>query len=177
MARVGGVMLADQANDARLRAFVTLFFDEADFRPDDQAVEGPVENSVAMKIDFTAVQRFDESAIFAGEELCHPAMALRHMFLDLTPHLAGDVFDLPYRSVESLPDRDQSVLALGRVTVCFIDDDFFMPGHCDSKIDLEEITLPVSSLRSTDYDFATRYPTAELFQSFHLSGDLGSNLF
>ena len=30
------------------------------FRADDQAVEGPVENGVAMKIDFTAVRRFDE---------------------------------------------------------------------------------------------------------------------
>ena len=59
---------ADEVDGARLRAFVALFLDEDHFRADDQAVEGPVENGVAMKIDFTAVRRFDKSTIIASEE-------------------------------------------------------------------------------------------------------------
>ena len=62
---------ADEVDGARLRAFVALFLDEDHFRADDQAVEGPVENGVAMKIDFTAVRRFDKSTIIASEELSH----------------------------------------------------------------------------------------------------------
>ena len=137
-------MLADEADGARLRAFVALLLDEDHFRADDQAVEGPVENSVVMKIDFTAVRRFDEAAILASEELGHTAMAFRHVFLDLAARLASDVFDLPHRLVESLPDRAQRVLALGRVAMRLADHDFMMPGNRDAKIDLEESALPVA---------------------------------
>ncbi len=121
--------------------FSPCFLDEADLRADDQAVEGPVENGVAVKVDFTTVRRFDESAIFPGEEFRHAAMVLRHVFLDLTAHVARDVFDLPHRRVESLPDRDQSVLALGRVAMGLADDDVVMLGHGDANIDLEETAL------------------------------------
>ncbi len=68
------MVFADEADGARLRAFVALFLDEDHFRADDQAVEGPVENGVAMKIDFTAVRRFDESTFLASEEFCHTAV-------------------------------------------------------------------------------------------------------
>ncbi len=57
-------MLPDQANGARLRAFDSLFLDEADLRADGQAVEPLAENGVAVKTDFTAFRRFNESTIF-----------------------------------------------------------------------------------------------------------------
>lgn len=69
---------------------------------------------------------FDEAAILASEELGHTAMAFRHVFLDLAARLASDVFDLPHRLVESLPDRHQRVLALGRVAMRLADHDFMM---------------------------------------------------
>ena len=66
-------MLADQSNGARLRAFDALFLDEADLRADGQAIESPAENGVAVKIDLATLRRFNESAIFPGEEFRHPA--------------------------------------------------------------------------------------------------------
>ena len=63
LARLCEVMLADQANGARLRALLAVLLDEADFRTDAQAGEAAVEHSIAMKIDFAAVRRLDEAAI------------------------------------------------------------------------------------------------------------------
>jgi hypothetical protein len=103
-------------------------------------------------------------------------MALRHVFLDLIAHITRDAFDLPHRRVESVSDRDQSVLVLGRVAMGPTDDDVFTLGHCDSNIDLEEIAFPMSGVRPSDHDMTARYPMAELFEALHLLGDLGSNL-
>ena len=69
------------------------------------------------------------------------------MFLDLIAHITLDAFDLPHRRVESVSDRDQSVLVLGRVAMGPTDDDVFTLGHCDLKIDLEEFAFPMAGLR------------------------------
>jgi len=150
------VVFADEADRARLRAFVALFLDEDHFRADDQAVEGPVENGVAMKIDFAAVRRFDESTILASEEFYHTAVFIRHMFFDLTAHVLLSAFDLAYRRVKNFPDRDQRMLALGLVAMRLVDDDLLMLRHCDAKLDLEKIAAPVPGLRPGDDDMTAR---------------------
>jgi hypothetical protein len=68
------------------------------------------------------------------------------------------------------------VLALGRIAVRLVDYDVAMFGHCDSKINLEEITVPVAGLRSRHGHMAARYPIAEPFEALHLLLDLGSEL-
>ncbi len=45
-------MLADQANGAGLRALLALFLNETNLGADAQAIKGPIEDSVAVKIDF-----------------------------------------------------------------------------------------------------------------------------
>ena len=49
---------------------------------------------------------------------------------------------------EGLPDRDQRVFALGRVGMGLVDDDLFVLGHRDAKLDLEA-AAPMSGLQST----------------------------
>ena len=61
--RLYEVMLADQANRARLCALCAFFLDETDFRADPQSAVGPIEHRIAVKIDFAAVGRFDEAAL------------------------------------------------------------------------------------------------------------------
>jgi hypothetical protein len=100
------VALADHAHSSRLRAFVAFFLDKADFRADDQLVEIPIDDGVTVKVDLTTVGSFDESAIFAGQELRNSAMALCFVLLYLTAHSALHVFDLTHRSVESLSNRN-----------------------------------------------------------------------
>ena len=55
---------------------------------------GPIEHRIAVKIEFAAVGRFDEAALIRRQKLCHPTVAFRGVLLDLTAHIAGDVFDL-----------------------------------------------------------------------------------
>jgi hypothetical protein len=123
------VTLANQAHCACLRALVALLLDETDFRADGQALEIPIDDGVTVKVDFTTVDRFDESVIFPSHEFRNSAMALPDVLLYLTTHMALHVFDLTHRCVESLPDRDQNVLALGRVAVRLIDYDVVMFGQ------------------------------------------------
>jgi len=60
------MMLADDADGARLRPFLALLLDEADFRADFELVEIAIHDRVAVEIDFAAVGGFDEAAILAG---------------------------------------------------------------------------------------------------------------
>jgi hypothetical protein len=98
------------------------------------------------------------------------------MLLDIATHLARSVLDLTDRLVESLPDRDQRVLALVRVAVRPGDGNFLTLRHCDPKIDLEQSALPAPGLRSDDRDIAARDSRAELIEALHLSVDFGPNL-
>src|SRR5580704_7102676 len=129
-----------------------------------------------MKIDLPPVRCFDEPAIFPGEELLDAAVACFGMMLHLTAKFAHDVFDLSRCSVEGLPDRDQRVFALGRVGMGLVDDDLVVLGHRDAKLDLEA-TAPMSGLRPGDDDATTRNARTEFFETLHLRGDLGSDLF
>src|SRR5271169_65724 len=122
------------------------------------------------------VRCFDEAAIFPGEELLDAAVACFRMMLHLTAKFAHDVFDLSHFSVEGLPDRDQRVFALGRVGMGLVDDDLVVLGHRDAKLDLEA-TAPMSGLRPGDDDATTRNARTEFFETLHLRGDLGSDLF
>ena len=129
-----------------------------------------------MKIDFPPVRCFDEAVIFPGEEVLDAAVACFRMMLHLTAKFAHDVFDLSRCSVEGLPDRDQRVFALGRVGMGLVDDDLFVLGHRDAKLDLEA-AAPMSGLRPGDDDATTRNARTEFFETLHLRGDLGSDLF
>jgi hypothetical protein len=169
--------MAPEANNPRLRAVFALLFNETDFRADGHAVEGAVENGVAVEIDFAAVPRLDEARFLAGKELLDPAMTLRRrMLLDVAAHLARGVFDLADRLAESLPDRDQRVLALVRVAVGLGNDDFLTLGHGYAKIDLEQSAVAVTSLRPDDRDMAARNPRPELFEPSYLSVELRPDL-
>jgi len=99
------------------------------------------------------------------------------MFFDLTAHVLLSAFDLAYRRVKNLPDRDERMLALGLVAMRLVDDDLLMLRHCDAKLDLEKIAAPVPGLRPGDDDMTARDARAELFEAAHLRRDLGSNLF
>jgi hypothetical protein len=101
--------------------------------------------------------------------------ALRRAIPGLVAHFARDVLDLPHRGVEGLPNRNQRMLALGRIAVSLGDDDVMTLGHRDSHVDLEELALPMSGLRTGDRHVTARYPIAELFQAFGLLGDFGSD--
>ena len=87
-------MLADQANRARLCALCAFFLDETDFRADPPSAVGSIEHRIAVKIDFAAVGRFDEASLIPRQKLGHPTVAFRRVLLDLTAHIAGEVFDL-----------------------------------------------------------------------------------
>src|SRR5271166_888611 len=129
-----------------------------------------------MKIDFPPVRCFDEAAIFPGEEVLDAAVACFRIMLHLTAKFAHDVFDLSHCGVEGLPDRDQRVFALGRVGMGLVDDDLVVLGHRDAKLDLEA-AAPMSGLRPGDDDATTRNARTEFFETLHLRGDLGSDLF
>src|SRR5277367_4685478 len=129
-----------------------------------------------MKIDLPPVRCFDEAAIFPGEEVLDTAVACFRMMLHLTAKFAHDVFDLSHCSVEGLPDRDQRVFALGRVGMGLVDDDLVVLGHRYAKLDLEA-AAPMSGLRPGDDDATTRNARTESFETLHLRGDLGSDLF
>jgi len=60
------VALADEPDCARLRAFCASLLGEAYFRTDNELVESSVKRRIAVEIDFAAIRRFDEAAIFAG---------------------------------------------------------------------------------------------------------------
>jgi hypothetical protein len=102
--------------------------------------------------------------------------ALRRAIPGLVAHFARDVLDLPHRSVEGLPNRNQRMLALGRVAASPRDDDVATPGHRDSHVDFEGFALAVSRLRPDDRDMTARYPIAELFQAIGLLGDFSADV-
>src|SRR5208337_511237 len=129
-----------------------------------------------MKIDLPPVRCFDEAAIFPGEEVLDAAVACFRMMLHLTAKFAHDVFDLSHCSVEGLPDRDQRVFALRRIGMGLVDDNLVVLGHRDAKLDLEA-AAPMSGLRPGDDDATTRNARTEFFETLHLRGDLGSDLF
>ena len=72
--------------------------------------------------------------------------------------------------------RDQRMFALGRVGMGLVDDDLVVLGHRDAKLDLEA-AAPMSGLRPGDDDATTRNASTEFFETLHLRGDLGSDLF
>src|SRR5271166_3265890 len=129
-----------------------------------------------MKIDFPPVRCFDEAVIFPGVKVLDAAVACFRMMLHLTAKFAHDVFDLSHCSVEGLPDRDQRVFALGRVGMGLVDNDLVVLGHRDAKLDLEA-AAPMSGLRPGDDDATTCNARTESFETLHLRGDLGSDLF
>jgi hypothetical protein len=57
-----------------------------------------------------------------------------------------------------------------------VDDDLVVVGHRYAKLDLEA-AAPMSGLRPGDDDATTRNARTEFFETLHLRGDLGSDLF
>ena len=58
-----------------------------------------------------------------------------------------------------------------------VDDDIVMLGHRDAKLDVKDVSAPVTGPRPVDDDTTTRNARTEFFESPHLRGDLGSDLF
>src|SRR5271165_1238618 len=157
------MVLPARANRARLRALLPLFLDKPDFGADPQAIEGPIEDGVAVKIDLSPVWRFDKTAILLGQEFGHPAVAFRDMLLHLALHVVLGILDLAHRRVKSFPDRNQRVFALRRVAARPIDDYILVFRQGDVQRDAEQITAAMPRLRPCDDDLATRDAAAELF--------------
>ena len=156
-------MLADETNSARLSALLARLLDECYLGADLQSVECSVDYGVAVKIDFAPVRRLYEAVISSRKEFCHPAAICLHMFLHLMAHVARDVLNLAHRRIESIPDCDERMLALGRVAMQLVNNDVIVLGHCDAKLNLEEAAAAAPGLRPNDDDVAARDARAELF--------------
>jgi len=163
--------LANHAHSSRLRAFVAFFLDKTNFRTDGQLVEISIDDGVTVKVDLTTVRSFDEAAVFAGRELRNSTVAFPDVLLYLSAHMALHILDLTHRRVESLPDRE---LALGGIAARLVNYYVMMSGRRDSKINLEEIAMPMAGLRSRHHHMAARCPIAEPFEAFDLRLDFGS---
>src|SRR5271165_7325598 len=137
----GRTRFAQQPYHARLRALFPRLLDEAHLRADAQAVERAFGDGVAVEIDLPSLRRFDEPVVPAGYEFRNAAAALGGVRLDLAARIALDVLDLPHRGVESLADRDQHMLLLGRVVVRLAHDHVVVLGHRDADVDLEPPAL------------------------------------
>ena len=169
------MVFADQANRARLRAFLSYLLDEANLGPGHQTIEGVVKDTVAMEIDLAAVGGLDEPVIVTGHEFRHEAMVLCFMRLDLAAHLADRVLNLALSRAKGILDRDGEVLVLGRITMRFGDENVLMLRHRDANIDLKQTTLPLPRLRRDDRHVAACDAVVEFLQPFGLLFDLGSN--
>jgi hypothetical protein len=169
------MVFADQANRARLRAFLPYLFYETNLGADRQTIEGIVKNTVAMEIDLAAVGGLDETIIVTGHELRHAAMVFCFMRFDLTSHLADSVLDLALSRGECILDRDRDMLVLWRVAVSLGDNDVLVLWHRDADIDLEQATLPMPRLRRYDCHVTACNTVAEFLQPFRLLFDFGPN--
>src|SRR5271166_4662225 len=173
----GRTRFAQQPYHARLRALFARLLDEAHLRADAQAVEPAFGDGVAVEIDLPSLRRFDEPVVPAGYEFRDAAAALGGVRLDLSAQIALDILDLPHRGVESVADRDQHMLLLGRVVVRLAYDHVVVPGHRDADVDLEPPAAPVARLRPVDDHPATRDARAELLEPARLFLDLVANRF
>lgn len=168
--------LADETNRTGLRSFFAQFFDESNPGTFHQPVERAVEHGVAMKVDFSAVRGFYEPVILTGKEPCHAAFVRGVMHLDLSPHLAGGILDLSLRCGKRVADGNKWMRILRHVVMGSRYDDVLVLRHCDPKVDLEDVAMPVSGLRSVDYDLAACDPPAELLKPLQLSSHFGRDL-
>src|SRR5450631_2366026 len=104
------MMFADHTNRAGLWALYPYLLDEADLGPDRHTIEGVVEDTIAVEVNFPAIGSLNESTILTSEELYEFAMVLRVMRLDLATHFARGVLDLALRHSECIFNSDDHVL-------------------------------------------------------------------
>jgi len=169
------MVFADEPHCAGLRTFFSRLLDEPDFGTDCQAVEGVIENTVAVKENLAAIGGFDEPTILSGEEFRHMAVIFPFMRFNFTAHFANGVFNLTLRRPERILDRDRDVLVLWRVAVSLGHDDVLVRRHGDADIDLEQTALLMPRLWRDDGHIAAGDPIMKFLQVLGLPFDLGAN--
>lgn len=102
-------------------------------------------------------------------------MILRFMRLDLTAHLANGILNLALSRAKGMLDRNRDVLVLGCIAMRFGDENVFMLRHRNTKIDLEQIALPMPRLRRDNRYVAARDSAVEFFQLSGVLFDFGPN--
>lgn len=167
-------MLADNVDGARLRPFVAKLFDEADFGAYLQLIEIALHDRVAVKIDFTAVPRFDKAAILAGQETRHAAVRRLGVLFHFAAEIAHRVLDLADRGVEGVTDGDDGMFMFGLVAMASVDNNVFASRHGDAQRDMKKVSM-LMSRGLGDGQVARGDPVAELFEPSDLSDHLSAN--
>lgn len=166
-------MLADRVDGSGLRPFCSGFLLEPNLRADFEPVKSAVRDRMAMEIDFTAVPRFDEAAILAGQKARHFPLRRRGVLLHLAAQVAHGVLDLADRGVEGVFYGDGGVLMFGRVAMGSVHDHILVARHRDAQGDLEVIAL-LTPRALADGQAAGGDPLAEFFEPRELPLDFGA---
>lgn len=74
-----------------------------------EAIEGVIQHTIAMEIDFSTVVRLDKAVILAGNKSGDLTMRLACMELNVAADLSSNILKLPFCSGEGIFQSDRHV--------------------------------------------------------------------
>src|SRR5436309_210863 len=93
-------IFADNGHRSDLRTFFTFFFVESHFRSHFQQVEISIENTIAVKINFTPVGGFEKPILFFGNKTDDARVSRRMIVFNFPSSLPRIVVELALRRSE-----------------------------------------------------------------------------
>jgi hypothetical protein len=157
-------MFADRLDKTRLRSFIALRFRKPYLLPGFQLLKAVIGDTIAVKVDFTAIAASDKAVICLGMKLCDYPMGRDLVQLHLTAPSADDILKLPPCGLECIAD-------------CYVDV-LMSPGHCrlaahdnirgignnEVNPDVKDVALVVTVLRAGNDNLTADDPAEKLLK-------------
>jgi len=143
---------ARERDCARLGAFISLFFGEADRSSGYEVIKVPIEHAMAMEIDLAVVRRLDEAVALFRENAGNAGNRRQFVYLDVAPELAKMILEAAPGRIECISDRDRQII--GRLPV----DGNLRTGRAEIDPNAERASFAVVMNGSLDHDVASGEP-------------------
>jgi hypothetical protein len=169
------MMLADQMDGSRLRAFLALAFgnDEAHLLADLDVAERIADDAVPVEIDLAAVRCLDDAVTVFRKQLRYATMGRYFVAFDIAASASNMVFKLAPRSVEGIADSHIDVL-MGVVRGGIAPDHHFSARNRQIDTNMIEFAFVVMCVWRFDNYSAAGDAAVKLLKS---SGSLADALF
>jgi len=101
---------ARERDCARLGAFISLFFGEADRSSGYEVIKVPIEHAMAMEIDLAIVLRYEKTVTFCRKDAGNSSHRRQLVSLHVAPQFTKMVLDAPPRRVECVSNSNRQIV-------------------------------------------------------------------
>jgi hypothetical protein len=161
------MVLSDHMDSARLRSLISRFLIKTHFVAYLQLVEVRVNDTVAVKVDITAISGLDTPIILIGHQSGNPAMGDRFMGFDVLAAFSGSILQLAAYGIKGVTNGHIDIL-MGMMLTGFTTGDQLFSRYRDIDAYMIQVTLLVVLMMRLNHDTAAHDLIVKLVELFCL---------